>query len=404
SDPIRWGIGCPLEALIDDALLLDAVEPYHRKQAAPSFRVRRWSQDALWEDEEALRAHFQLLLTAHYRTRPSDLWRLLDAPNMSLFSVYKETSTDCPLVVALVAEEGGLSEEIVRGLYEGRARIRGHLLAANLILNCGAESGGALKSWRVVRIATRPDVRRQGLATQLLERVIAQAIAEGVSLFGSSFALSADVLRFWSKVGCVPLRVSSRVSQSSGAHSLLVARPLDIAGARCLAPLSASAPERFVDALSDPLRQLEPHLAAALGPRLASARGAARPPLMLSQEDWRWLASCSYGTRPYEVAPGIAWRLVSYWLLDPTPPQLPKEIAELLIAKVLQRQRWTPLCRRFGLESPTLAMRGVVSGLRLLFEAYAPTNAQREALRFPRGPTGEVAESLSPKESSEDSI
>ncbi|MEM4781111.1 MAG: tRNA(Met) cytidine acetyltransferase TmcA domain-containing protein, partial [Halalkalicoccus sp.] len=81
ADPIRYAAGDPLEVWTFRTLLLDARPAVAQliEDAPAAVAYRRLSKDDLAADENLLREAFGLLVSAHYRTEPTDLARLLDA-------------------------------------------------------------------------------------------------------------------------------------------------------------------------------------------------------------------------------------------------------------------------------------------------------------------------------------
>lgn len=77
-----------------------------------SYRIDSLSRQQLVENEALLEQFYGLLTSAHYRTSPLDLRRLLDAPGMA-FSVAKEARGGIAAALWLV-DEGGLSPELAR--------------------------------------------------------------------------------------------------------------------------------------------------------------------------------------------------------------------------------------------------------------------------------------------------
>ena len=116
QQPIRWASDDLLEAAIYDALLLDA-------QAAPAPMSLSMAdvdhvvldRDALVHDEARLRDYFGLLVHAHYE-RPSDLHRILDAPNLRLHALIHRNRV---VAATLVALEGQLDEALCGRVFWG---------------------------------------------------------------------------------------------------------------------------------------------------------------------------------------------------------------------------------------------------------------------------------------------
>lgn len=262
SEPLRWAADDPLERLLFRALLLDA-EPDPLLPETTSWRCQQLDRDALVADEARLRSLFGLLVAAHYRTTPTDLRELLDAPQQAVWTLSQGEGG--PLAAAaLVASEGGLSRELAEAVARGQRRVRGHLLAQSLAWHADQVAAARQRGLRVVRIAVHADLRRRGLGRKLLAAIEQQARSEGLDWLGSSFALDEDVVPFWHRAGLVPVRLGHRRDAASGAPALQVVRALSPAAVPWLecarAEFQAGLPVLMVDAW----RGLEPAVVAAL--------------------------------------------------------------------------------------------------------------------------------------------
>ncbi|MBK1691761.1 tRNA(Met) cytidine acetyltransferase TmcA domain-containing protein, partial [Ectothiorhodospira mobilis] len=88
--PVRWAPGDPLEGLLEHLLLLGArIGAGARVSPVDGDRVETLSPARLAGDEALLAAVYGLLALAHYRTRPSDLQRLLDDPAMETMVLWR---------------------------------------------------------------------------------------------------------------------------------------------------------------------------------------------------------------------------------------------------------------------------------------------------------------------------
>ena len=100
TKPIRWAEGCALEASVRSLLVMDAApRSWGPPAAAPAISHEVLEPDRLAGDEALLRDVFGLLVHAHYRTTPSDLVRLLDAPNLALHVPVSYTHLTLPTIL-----------------------------------------------------------------------------------------------------------------------------------------------------------------------------------------------------------------------------------------------------------------------------------------------------------------
>jgi len=389
EEPIRWAQGDPVEAWSLSSLLLDAsVTPQRGSVSLQSCTYQEWDREALSSDEERLRELFGLLVSAHYRTQPSDVWRLLDAPNLSVHTLSDQRGI---VAVALVSLEGGLSPEMAAELYEGRSRPRGQLFAANFAVHLNCEEAATRSLARVVRVATRPQDQSKGLGSALLKRVERWAIERGVELFGSSFGATGPLLRFWLRQGFKPLRVSVRQSDMSGERSALVCKGLNAQGEALLSELEAELTRDFEAQLKGPLRHLELDVVVTF---LSACPPLPDPRATLSRRDWLALCACAFAGRAFELseraARALALCAVSAEALGASTVeqagalQLNEQVWRIYLYKALLGHRWLELTRAEQLDGPSVAMKAVSEAQRALLWRYAPSWALDEARRFPR--------------------
>lgn len=359
--PVRWAPGDPLERLGFRLLLLDAeAVPAAAVAAATPETVRtvQLDRDALAEDEPLLAELFGLLLQAHYRTRPFDLRHLLDGPNVQ---IYAQLQGRHVVGAALVALEGGLPEAIGEAVRRGERRLRGHLIPQSLAFHAGVAEGAQLRCARIMRLAVHPACRRLGLGSQLVEAVAAAATAEGVDLLGSSFGGNVPLLSFWQHCGLAPVRVGMTREASSGEHALMMLRALNAQGAELLEHAQRGFRRDLPAQLAEPLRGLEPALAA----RLLAAAGGDRA--LPDAVDAGQLEAFAFARRTYADTVGALRRLLLAAVSGDRPWQdLPAADRALLVAKILQGRDWSELGRNWGFSGQaeaTEALRRAVAQL-----------------------------------------
>ncbi|MCP5142181.1 MAG: tRNA(Met) cytidine acetyltransferase [Chromatiales bacterium] len=338
TTPIRWAEGDPLEALLSELLLLDA-EPASPERLVDAVVAdsgfQRLDRDALVADEADLRQVFGLLVGAHYRTRPSDLRHLLDAPNVELFALRYRGAV---AAVALVSLEGGFDDGMVVEIVAGRRRPHGHLLAEAIAAHCGFGEGAAYRGARVQRIAVHPDARRLGFGSALLKGIASELAARGVDYLGASFGATPELLDFWFRNGCRPLRLGYRHNAASGEPSALVLAGLSPRGHELAQEAGARFETRFLRQLADVHRQLD----AVLADRLLAAFGGNHPP-GLDARDWADIAAFTDGQRAYEEAIAPLTRLVVAGLTAQPRIGLSSARRHLLIHRVLQNAGWSDM-------------------------------------------------------------
>ncbi|MCB9689718.1 MAG: tRNA(Met) cytidine acetyltransferase [Alphaproteobacteria bacterium] len=328
--PARYPADDPVERWLHDLFLLDA-EPDEGGGGLVAIR------EARLDDERELRAVFGLLVRAHYRTRPSDLVRLVDGDQRTLVA----TSGDAVIGAIVVADEGGWDADRAERVARGEERPRGELIPEVLSAHLAHPELAALRARRVVRVAVREDRRREGVGRALLAEV-----ERGAELCGASFAADPDVLRFWTGAGHRLVRLGAGPSTLRPSMLVLRAGPdVDALWRRCGRDLPHALRERPV----------EPALA------VAALRATPREPPRIDDADLAELRACARGPRHWEWSARALWELVSA-----EAASLPDDEAELLVARVLLGWSWDRLAARAGLPHRTEAVRAARSALASL--------------------------------------
>ncbi|MGO2131838.1 MAG: tRNA(Met) cytidine acetyltransferase TmcA [Halomonas sp.] len=264
NQPIRWAANDPLEALTTQLLMLDA-EPV-LPGGGPLRRVELPGAE-LSRDELRLRAFFGLLVQAHYRTTPSDLRRLLDAPDTRLVALEDDSG---PQAVMVVADEGGFSPELAEHVARGERRVRGHLLAQSLAAHAGERDALTARLRRVLRIAVHPQRRRQGLGHWMIDLERQLAAAQGIDLLGASFGAEPGLMAFWRSEGMSSVRLGLARETSTGEHTVMTLTATSALGQALEQRLTQRFHRQLSGLLAFELRELVPEVALAL---LAEAPG-----------------------------------------------------------------------------------------------------------------------------------
>jgi len=340
--PVRWAAGDPLERFIFRALMLDAgattsadrpIDPTH------GFHTERLDRHALVQNRNRLDQLFGLLVASHYRTRPSDLRYLLDAPGVSVYGVCCQSAI---VGAALVVREGGLAADLARDVIRGRRRPRGHLLPVSIGTHLGIETAPQLTYQRIVRIAVRPELRRQGLGSRLINCIAKDAHQTGHDCLGVSFAADLELVDFWSKAAMQPIRLGVTQGKSSGANALLMLTGLTTAGEYLTRRAAHLFSRRLPDQLADPLRKADPSLVLCLLNKGLQAKSPDPAELLTA-------SAFAAGQRGYAecVAELVT---VSYHLLtDQLAGPQDKTGALCLVLKVLQKRSWADCAAVLGL-------------------------------------------------------
>lgn len=284
--PVRWADGDPLEALVSEALLLDAEPAAEPPEGAAAPALEAVTGAALAAREPDLRAAFGLLVAGHYQTRPRDLRLLLDDPEMRLWLAREHGRVTGVLAAR---PEGGFAPGLAREIWLGRRRPRGHLLAQSLACHAGVRDAARRRGLRILRVAVHPGRRRHGVGRALLRVAADHARGQGLDWLGASFGATPGLLDFWTAAGLEPVRVGNRRDAASGAHAVMVLSPLSPAGER----LFTAARQRLARHFPDQRRHALAGMTSALARRITDRLPPAAPALTDPDD----LAAFAHGRR-----------------------------------------------------------------------------------------------------------
>lgn len=336
--PMRWRDNDPLESWLGETFCLN--DDFPLITANDDAVVRLVSQQVLASQPALLHAVFGLLVSAHYRTTPSDLRDLLDGPNLDLWVLERGRQV---LGVCLLAREGAFDDDaLCAAILAGKRRPRGHLLPQTLAFHCHSPDALCWRCARIVRIAIAPALQGQGWGSHMLAVVGDALAASGVEVLGTSFALELPVLRFWQRSGMQVLRVGATRESASGLPSCLMARALSCAtaGNEGLNPAMTAALTQELRRLNDQFRNEAGSVLPVLVPmleepvRLALCAGS----LPAVPQEPEWLAArierFAKGALPFESALGA---LQVYWQTRRdalTPHALNEAVTDVLAGRL----------------------------------------------------------------------
>lgn len=303
DEPLRWAVNDPLERVLDLALLFNEPEAFHSPQppdrpissSALESRIER--ADDWLTHPDRLAWCYALLCSAHYRTSPLDLRRLMDAPGMHIASA--QMAGEICSVLWLV-EEGGLSVSLAHEVWAGRRRPRGNLVAQSLAAHAGLWHAPTLRARRVSRIAVASAYRRQGMGRALMAEQVREAQRQALDYLSVSFGYQSELWAFWQSCGFQLVRIGSHLEASSGCYSAMAILPLSDAGHRLAEQGSQQLARDWFW-----LQRLIP-LNLAL-PQTENTE--------LDEDDWRELAGFAFAHRPMEASFAALCRLLSHTAL-----------------------------------------------------------------------------------------
>lgn len=225
--PIRWADNDCLERWIDDTFLL---KPHLAISTAtiPGGEVDLSRVEVgLLENHShsvELKWLYRLMVSAHYRTRPSDFRALMENPDLVPFVAKYQSGL---LGIALLNREGGFDPDLCQQVFLGRRRPKGHLLAQMLTAQAGLRDFATFRGLRVQRIAVTENHRRQGIGWRLIKAAENYAADNNFDYVGASFAFDSESAGFWQSCGFRLVHIGHGQGKSSGSHSVAVIKVLN---------------------------------------------------------------------------------------------------------------------------------------------------------------------------------
>lgn len=290
NTPLRWARGCPLEAFISDLLLFDDAVPGSAMGA--EYRIASLPQDAWLTSPEQPAALYRLLTSAHYRTSPLDLRRMMDAPGQHFWQALADKQ---PIAALWLVDEGGLSPGLSQAVWAGFRRPRGNLVAQSLAAHGSSPLAATLLGRRISRIAVHPSRQREGIGQRLIAEV--HAHSAGCDYLSVSFGYTRELWRFWQRCGFQLVRLGSYREASSGCYTAMAILPL------------TSVAEALVATEQRRLARDLPWLTPWRDEKLLLPSGE---PTNLNSDDWHELAGFAFAHRPLSAATGALSRLLSH--------------------------------------------------------------------------------------------
>ncbi|AWK15359.1 GNAT family N-acetyltransferase [Candidatus Fukatsuia symbiotica] len=316
TDPIRWAVDDPLERFLNQTLLFNDPPPTVVNSSV-SVQILSCQQHEWRLKPHLLRCFYGLLSSAHYRTTPLDLRRLMDAPGMHFTTAFAAGS----LIGAIwLVEEGGLDSQLARDIWAGRRRPRGNLVAQSLAAHSGQWLAPTLRSRRVSRIAVTAIWRRQGIANRMIQEEKESALQQKRDFLSVSFGYNDELNSFWQACGFKLLRIGDRKEASSGCYTAMAILPLSKAGEI----LCQSAQQQ----LARDGAWLQAWLQPSLQPQQEYFLQQGKIDQSLNDDDWRELAGFAYAYRSLATSLAALQRLL---LSSPLPlPMLRQHLQQRL--------------------------------------------------------------------------
>lgn len=353
TTPIRWAENDPLEAFSFQSLLLNASpvgDSVINDAQGDECQLEQLDISQLVEDEQALTELFGLMVLAHYRTRPSDLQMLLDRADMTVMVARYQGH-----IVASVwlVNEGELDDPLSQAIYEGKRRLKGHLLPQSLLAHVGINTAGSLKYQRIVRIAVHPAIQQRNIGQKLLTYCVEQAQQKSFDVIGTSFAMDDDLMSFWLKSAFEFVRLGIHRDEVSGRHSVMMLQAISAQGANITTAAQHRFEQQWFHLLHSQFKQLSVVNVIQLSQLLAVKNEA------ISTEDKQEIEAFAYRQRGYEFSQTALWRWLSQKIGQPEFLTLSQQQQALCVQSILQQEPWANITKTLGFSGKSHAVKAL---------------------------------------------
>lgn len=234
-EPLRWARGCPLESWINKLFLFSDLESaiYHKIEHVEPVIITALSANDWQQMTDRACQFYQLLVTAHYRTTPMDLRRMMDGKGMQF---WLSAQGEKVISAAWMVQEGGLEPALTQAIWAGLRRPRGNLVAQSLAAHSAFPQAAQMRSLRISRLAVHEPYRRTGVGTSLVRQIIASTT--GQDYISVSFGFTSELSAFWQHCGFTLIRLGTQLEASSGCYAAMALYPLSAAGKHLTAAAS----------------------------------------------------------------------------------------------------------------------------------------------------------------------
>lgn len=368
EEPIRYARDDPIERWLFKAFLLDAEPARVDDEDSKLINEGRVKyvipniEELFLKDEELLRQFFGIYVQAHYRNEPDDLGMMMDAPHHTVRMLMLENGK---VVVSIeLAEEGGLDEGTVRDMILG-FKPPGNIIPDRMVKYWKIPEFARLRGWRIVRIATHPELQDRGLGSMALRMLEEEAKAKGMDWVGVGFGVNPQLLKFWVKNGYLPIHISPERNPVSGEYSVLMIKPISEEARKAVSYANREFRIRLLSSLSGPYVNLEPDVALMLLTGDEPVTQLNEPNLTSGQ--FNRLMAYAWGPMTYENTVDALIELFKAYLMviSRGSPRLPEVLERGIVAKVFQSRTWSAAARELNVK-PTVLMLGLRAVSRVL--------------------------------------
>ena len=299
------------------------------------------------KDENELRNFVGIYILAHYRNRPRDVALILNSPNH--FARCIKTRTEKIVNSMHISKEGSLPKQIIESVFR-KELPKGHIVPLVICRHYRILDFGYLKGWRIVRIATHPDVMNQGIGSFALKEIENEAKENKLDWIGVSFGATPRLLKFWIRANFIPLHISFERNPVSGEYSVILVKPLNSHAEKLVKDLHYEFRMRLLGSLMDvhfdieyetpwyllrPFYDYEPHYT-----------------LELTENQRSRLQAFIKEDLPYESVGDVVKELTKYYFLNTSKrPKLTEFEEKILIMKCLLIKTWRKISLALEKES-----------------------------------------------------
>jgi len=233
NQPIRWAPNDPLEAFVNDALLLNTTlvpVSLTDKFSPDEAQLTQIDKQTLCTDDLLLEEIYALLVQAHYQTTPADLRHMLDQEQLLVFA---QRTNNVLTGAALVALEGNIPIELHQDIVQKRRRLPDQILPQLLAQSTAEPNVLLLRYARIVRIAVHPTLQRRGFGTKLFKQLSIH-LKPTYNQIGASFGADEQSLSYWLKLGLTPIHYGYKANPRSGLRSACLMAGGDVNATRAI--------------------------------------------------------------------------------------------------------------------------------------------------------------------------
>ena len=355
KEPIRYSEDDPIEKWQFDTLLLDAepekLDEEDYKAIAEGRLIYIKPSLKTWfseKGERKLRAFFGIYVLAHYRNEPDDLGMMADAPHHTIRAIMTPSGK---IVCSLqLAEEGPIPDDYIDDLLKG-GRIPGNIIPDRVLKHVRIREFGKTIGWRIVRIATHPDVMGKGIGSFALKQVIREAKEKGYDWVGAGFGVTEKLLRFWLKNNFIPVHMSPDRNPVSGEFTILVIHPLNDSVKEMVDVANKVFKVKLLNSLHDTYRGLETDVALIILKTGEPIDPAYAPKLDAIR--WDRLRVYAYGPMTFEAACDVMNEIAkAYFICYPYfKANLSNLEQYIMVSRILQAKPWDEVASEIGKRS-----------------------------------------------------